>query len=176
MPLNSLLDPVYAARYTRTSSPSALLSTPCNTPLPAPMASPTSRPFHSHTNTISPSQKHPFPTHLSPSLPPLQHRPYVWVASLSVLLNTRSAARPLGDKTPFPNRTSKAGAVLYMDMRKGELQQKLPKFLESLHPSLRNQETPETLDFSPRPSSTRKSTRTPDSANRKFQTPLVGCE
>ena len=90
-----------------------------------------------------------------------------------VLLNTRSAARPLGDKTPFPNRTSKAGAVLYMDMRKGELQQKLPKFLESLHPSLRNQETPETLDFSPRPSSTRKSARTPNSANRKFQTPLV---
>jgi hypothetical protein len=89
------------------------------------------------------------------------------VGGKPVLLNTRPAARPLGDKTPFPNRASKAGAVLDMDMQKGELQQKLPKLLESLYPSLSNQ------DFSPRPSSTRKSARTPNSANRKFQTPLV---
>ena len=67
--------------HTRTSSPSALLS---NTPLPAPMASPTSRPFHSHTNTISLSQNHPSPTQLSPLLPSgpirlsLPHRQQPW--------------------------------------------------------------------------------------------------
>lgn len=92
------------------------------------------------------------------------------VGGKPILLNTRPAARPLGDKTPFPNRASKAAAVLDMEMQKGELQQKLPKLLESLYPSLSNQEA---LDFSPRPSSTRKSARTPSSANRKFQTPLV---
>ena len=88
-----------------------------------------------------------------------------------VVLNTRPAARPLGDKTPFPNRARKASTGQDMDMQKGELQQKLPKLLESLYPSLSSRG--ETLDLSPRPSSTRKSARTPSSANRKFQTPLV---
>ncbi|KAF8704396.1 hypothetical protein AX14_014033 [Amanita brunnescens Koide BX004] len=88
-----------------------------------------------------------------------------------VVLNTRPAARPLGDKTPFPNRARKASTGQDMDMQKGELQQKLPKLLESLYPSLSSRG--ETLDLSPRPSSTRKSARTPNSANRKFQTPLV---
>ncbi len=88
-----------------------------------------------------------------------------------VILNTRPAARPLGDKTPFPNRANKAGAVQDIGMQKGELHQKLPKLLDSLYPSLSNQEG--ALEFSPRPSSTRKSARAPRSASRKFQTPLV---
>ncbi|KAF8344579.1 hypothetical protein F5887DRAFT_1134591 [Amanita rubescens] len=88
-----------------------------------------------------------------------------------VILNTRPAARPLGDKTPFPNRASKAGAAQDTGMQKGELHQKLPKLLDSLYPSLSNQEgAPE---FSPRPSSTRKSARAPRSASKNFQTPLV---
>ena len=88
-----------------------------------------------------------------------------------IILNTRPAARPLGDKTPFPNRASKAGAAQDIGIQKGELHQKLPKLLDSLYPSLSNQEgAPE---YSPRPSSTRKTARAPHSATRKFQTPLV---
>ncbi|KAK2464361.1 hypothetical protein APHAL10511_003818 [Amanita phalloides] len=56
-----------------------------------------------------------------------------------------SAARPLMDKTPFPNRVSN-----------------VPKLLESLCPTLKS-------EAEQRPSSTRKSMR----ARQKFETPLV---
>ncbi|KAF5386070.1 hypothetical protein D9615_002689 [Tricholomella constricta] len=82
-----------------------------------------------------------------------------------VILTTRPNARPLGDKTPFPNRA-----------RTEQFQTPLPKLakfpvlslLESqtlLHPN-------KTPDSQLRPSSARKHVRVPRSASRSFETPV----
>ncbi|KAF8634304.1 hypothetical protein AX17_004256 [Amanita inopinata Kibby_2008] len=79
---------------------------------------------------------------------------------------TRPIIRPLGDKTPFPNRINNAAQETAL---KSDLQ-RLPKLLESLYPSLSNQE--QTPELSRRPSSTRKNARAPRSTNRNFETPI----
>ncbi|PFH53676.1 hypothetical protein AMATHDRAFT_54079 [Amanita thiersii Skay4041] len=82
-----------------------------------------------------------------------------------IILNTRPAMRPLGDKTPFPNRVN----IATQDTIQKETLQRLPKLLESFYPSINNQEgSPE---LSRRPSSTRKNGRTPR-GGRGYQTPM----
>ena len=80
------------------------------------------------------------------------------------IITTRPVVRPLGDKTPFPNRTGNQ-----------HFQTPLPqpsKFpaLSLVEPDtlLRFERTPESLL---RPSSLRKHVRAPRSASRSFETP-----
>ncbi|KAJ7090864.1 hypothetical protein B0H15DRAFT_247599 [Mycena belliarum] len=84
--------------------------------------------------------------------------------------STRTVARPLGDKTPFPNRDD---AGKFVTPLPGEqkiaklvlLETTLPKF-NLLHPGT-------TPDSVARPSSTRKHVRAPRSASKNFETPVT---
>jgi hypothetical protein len=80
------------------------------------------------------------------------------------IVTTRPTARPLGDKTPFPNRTG--GQQFQTPLPQGS---KLAG-LSFLEPGalLQFDKTPDALL---RPSSTRKNVRAPRSASKNFETP-----
>ncbi|KAG5638219.1 hypothetical protein H0H81_001220 [Sphagnurus paluster] len=78
-----------------------------------------------------------------------------------IILATRPGTRPLGDKTPFPNRA-----------RKEHFETPAPKLVKFPVLSFFEQQTTnKTPDSQLRPSSARKHTRAPKSASKNFETP-----
>ncbi|KAL0956969.1 hypothetical protein HGRIS_003071 [Hohenbuehelia grisea] len=87
------------------------------------------------------------------------------VSPLKRELGSRTVLRPLGDKTPFPNRAQQQYTT--------PLPGKLGKLVLVDRPTTSYLHPGGTPDFALRPSSTRKHARSPRSAVKNFETPMT---